>query len=285
MRYEEFATATKSPLTERPSFADTIKTKAKALGSRIGNAALASAGGNRAKGRLGTRILADRMLKGWLRYQGATGVDASSDNIYKFLSQYVGHAVDDATLRAITGVSDQSTTAEPEQSPEPHNDPRQMAMNFDTPVPQQQTAQQPAQQQPVQQQQPVAPAQAPATPPASGSTAPTNGDPQGITPQQFQAAMKLAGGNPNAITPAIIDQVVRASPPPAAPAQPAPQPHHSQPHSQPARRVQPVFKGLPCSRQGLAQPSPLCNRRPLDRKCCPIFLRWSRMITSIRSKR
>jgi hypothetical protein len=215
---------------------DTLKTTARSIGSRVGNAALATAGGlvgrgGRAQGRLRQRIAADQLLQRFFKWAGNT--PATRRNVYRYLKKNWGAALDDRALNNITGVgqadpvppdepaaqpvaqpvappaaSPAAATVAPAATPQPQPPPPPTTTTTapaPSPVPQPATANPP-------------PAQASAPAPTQPELTPDGR--QKLTPAQYQAMVKQAGGNPNRITPAMVDQTA-ASPPPAPPAQPA----------------------------------------------------------------
>lgn len=105
-------------LNEKPTLGDTIKTSLKAAGSRFGNAALATAGsyvgaGDGARGRLSVRIMADRMMRGWLIFKNSSGQPGNRANLYRYLSDEFQDVVDDATMRQIMGIAPAPSQAVP----------------------------------------------------------------------------------------------------------------------------------------------------------------------------
>jgi hypothetical protein len=144
----------KTKITEKPiSLGDTFKTHVKTAADRFKDTSLASigqmfGGGHEAFGRLSTRVLADRMLKTWLYRKGQTQVAQTRGEIYKFLRDSYGDALDDQTLRNIVGLKAASrssaqsrqTTSQP-QKPQQPTQADQAATNSQTnPQPSQPTA-------------------------------------------------------------------------------------------------------------------------------------------------
>jgi hypothetical protein len=210
-------------LDEKPTFGDTVKSTAKSLGSRVGNQALAAAGGmvgrgGKAHGRLVARIMADNMLQAWLQYQGASNQPATRSNIFQFLRRQYSRALDDNTLLKITGAPRPRAPRQPPaaNTPPPAASPPPAPQTATAPI----VPQTPAQ--PVSAPLPTPPVAQPVTAsPVPVQPALTPDGRQKLTPAQYQDMVKQAGGNPNRITPAMVDQQAGAAQPvPAAPAQP-----------------------------------------------------------------
>lgn len=125
-------------LVEAPSFGNTFMTTAKALGSRVRDAAIASSnsavGRHEARGRLTTRIMADRLMNAWLTFKGSTQQPPTRQNVYKWLSQVAKHQITtvlgDKMLRAITGMPEAPPSAPVEAKPEVHGWDEQMAAHL-----------------------------------------------------------------------------------------------------------------------------------------------------------
>lgn len=252
------------PLDEKPSLGDTMKTSAKALGSRLGHGLLATAGnylgtGHKARGRLAVRIMADRMLKGWRAYEGGSGRPATRENVLRFLDQHWGNTLDQDTLQNIMKGSQSQKSPPPAPRRQPDVEPQ---MNLPLGSPAAKPPSRPAPpvgsptRAPVSNAPPIVPAPAPPAPVAQPAT--TADGRQQVTPQQYQAAMRIAGGNPNRITPEMLNRAVQEVPatvaPKSPPAQtPAPTPA-PEPAPEPAEPSEPAAE-LP-RRPPPAQPVP-----------------------------
>src|SRR5580692_4270150 len=85
-----------------------IKTSLKAKAKRLGHATAVTLGSDPAKGRIAVRIMADRLMKAWLAYDGATeqiDPDVTPEKVYQFLkSNHYDDYIEDPELRHIVGM-------------------------------------------------------------------------------------------------------------------------------------------------------------------------------------